>query len=304
MKFCEYPNQWSLFKNSGLARELGCETREDMYRALLNISPDCHLGIASMSVRHAYFDTNWNDIGCPYYDVYPKIIPMLTKLNLDIPGDQIKPPNGLENLLLRLPENTEHSLSRGDMKVKSIFMSFQKCSRSVGSLEKSPALVVGLDLGERDESGLLPMFTMRVFPIDERNIEESMNTLIDFQGECDGWVIPNDLIDDCVRLCLTVCLIGDNSEVLQPQVLTNDMTKYNIADEITKRKLIDKAKRRGKFGFSLGAGIEKAPHYRIPHKALIRVGEGRRQYKLIFRSGSLVHRNKVEQIPTGYLNEQ
>ena len=45
--------------------------------------------------------TGWVADHRPYYSVYPSIIPVLTRINLDIPASQIIPP--LRNLLIRLP---------------------------------------------------------------------------------------------------------------------------------------------------------------------------------------------------------
>lgn len=306
MKFYDHPNHWALFKNSGLADLIGAKTPEDMYFFLSTQSRSDHPGVASLSARHAWFDERWTNLGKPYYDVYPSIIPMLTNLNLDIPGNQITPPHGLKDLVLRLPE-CNHSLQNGSIKVRTLFISFQECSKAIGSEVRGPGLVVGLDLGERDSTCQIPMFTMRVFPTDDRSLEKTMKSLHDFTDECDGIKVPIELIDDCVRLCLTVCLLGDNEELVQPQVLNKDILKWNDADLEKRKSLIEKAKRRGKFGFSLGEelenkGSEKSPHYRRPHLAIVWTGQGRTTLKTVMRKGALVHRDKINKIPTGYLD--
>jgi hypothetical protein len=71
-------------------------------------------------------------------------------------------------------------------------------------------------------------------------------------------------------------------------------------NDATLSKLVEKAKRRGKFGFSLGKNIEVVPHIRRPHPALVWTGVGRSIPKIIMRAGSVVHRDKISQIPTGY----
>lgn len=306
MKFYDHPNHWSLFKSSGLAALIDAKLPTDMYRFLSTQSSVSHVGVASLSARHALFDERWTNLGKPYYDVYPSVIPMLTSLNLDIPGNQITPPHGLKDLVLRFPE-CDHQLQSGPVKIRTLFLSFQGCSKAVGSKEYGNGLVVGLDFGERDETCQIPMFTMRVFPIDERSLEETMKSLRDFTDECDGIKVPTELIDDCVRVCLTVCLLGNNQELVQPQILSKDLAKWGDADEEKRKALIEKAKRRGKFAFSLGADLEKSnseksPHYRRPHLTIVWTGHGRTTLKTVMRKGALVHRDKINQVPTGYLD--
>lgn len=301
MKFHEHPNSWALFKKSGLAEKVGIDTPEAMYDWLCGIS-DPNEPTNILGLRHAAFDREWHKLGCPYYDVYPSVIPMLTTLNLNIPGDQIRPPHSLRHLVLRLPEAGYHIEYNG-LIVRTVFLSFQTCARHQGSREIAPAVCVGIDIGERDITGFIPMFTMRTFPIDERPIEETMTSLRDYSSMTDGIKIPPELIDDCVRLALTTCLIGDNPELITPQVLRKDERKLDDADEERRKQLQDKAKRRGKFGFSLGAQIEKAPHFRRPHLATVWTGQGRKVPKVVMRKGSVVHREKIETVPTGYLGE-
>lgn len=296
MKFNEHPNSWSLFKKSGMANSLDAKTPEDMYRILM---VDMHGERNTLAMRHAAFDCAWRANSAPYYDVYPSVVPMLTALSLEIPGELIKPPQGIKNLVLRLPEGKE-CIKHNDLDVLTVFMSFQSCTRSVGSSEVVDGICIGIDIGERDETGYIPMFTMRVFPLDHRPIEEAMKCLRDHSSINDGIKVPGELIDECIRLCLTVCLIGDNQELIQPQVLSGDTHKLNWADEERRKQLVDKAKRRGKFAFSLGADIEKSPHFRRPHLATVWTGKGRKIPKIVMRKGSVVHRDKIEQIPTGY----
>jgi len=252
-------------------------------------------------MRHAEFDKAWHESGAPFYDVYPSVVPMLTSLNLEIPGKLIKQPHGLKNLVLRLPED-KNCIKYGELNVRTLFMSFQSCSEYVGSTKIVDGICIGIDIGEYTEEGM-PVFTIRVFPLDDRPIEETMKSLAEHSSFKDGHQVPEDLIDDCVRLALTVCLIGENPELIEPYVLNKDAQKFEQANEKRRLELIDRAKRRGKYGFSLGASIEKAPHFRRPHLATVWTGTGRTIPKIVMRKGSVVHRDKIEQIPTGYKDD-
>jgi hypothetical protein len=113
-----------------------------------------------------------------------------------------------------------------------------------------------------------------------------------------GVIFPDDVRRNCVRLVGTLCLLGDNHELIEPEVLEADQGKLDNGADI--KKLVDKAHRRGKFGWSIGKGIEMIPHYRRPHPALVWTGEGRTVPKIILRKGSIIHRDAVESIPTGF----
>lgn len=293
MQFNDYKNHFAIAKKMGLNHTMGIHTREDMYQALVpNASKD------PIGFRHIAFDRGWHAIGKPYYDIYPCIIPMLTKLSLAFPGTAISPPNGIQHLLLRLPTEP-HALYTDDLRVNCAFLSFQEVNRDIGTKQREQGLVVGLDVGEMIEE--LPVYTMRIFPLDERTVEETIFALATHKTTYLGIQVPTELILNTVRLALTVCLIGDNPEFLDRQVLSKDEAKLSLTKtNEEKEQLFDKAKRRGKWGFSLGKSIEVIPHFRRPHPCIVWVGHGRGIPKLVLRSGSFIHKNKLKQIPSGY----
>ena len=51
------------------------------------------------------------------------------------------------------------------------------------------------------------------------------------------------------------------------------------------RKYVDRARRRGKLGWNVGARIEVMPHYRRPHPALVWTGPGRAVPRIVMRKG-------------------
>ena len=117
--------------------------------------------------------------------------------------------------------------------------------------------------------------------------------------ENDIW-LPDALVANCVRLCCTLCLLDEDPEVISPDVFFDDRRDY---EETGGEKYVEKARRRGKVGWDIGRRIEKLPHYRRPHMALVWTGKGRKIRKVVPRKGSIVHRDKVEEIPSGFLGE-
>ena len=259
-------------------------TREDVVRVWFDESA------GSMERMHAGFDTLW--VGCrqPYYMIYPSLIPMLTRLSLDrVKGSSIQLPLGLPCLSVRFPIG--HELHN---EVRSMWISFIDLDpKAFGGTTRG--LCVGLDHGEMRYD--TPVHLIRWCPLSEGSIEESLDA--QEIPPMDGKLLDEKIVKDTIRLACTICLIGDDPSILEPEVLSKDKHRVN-QDNI--EKLVAKAKRRGKLGWSLGRSIEIIPHYRRPHPALVWTGVGRKVPKIILRSGSVVHREAVAAVPTGYLD--
>ena len=96
--------------------------------------------------------------------------------------------------------------------------------------------------------------------------------------------------------------MADDPQVVEPVVLRDDEDKYEKNPDPA---LVEKARRRGNYGWHVGKSIEVSPHVRAAcPAALYWTGEGRRVPKIRFRRGSIVHRKKLAEMPTGYLEEQ
>jgi hypothetical protein len=87
-----------------------------------------------------------------------------------------------------------------------------------------------------------------------------------------GLVLAEGLWQQLRRPYHQVCLLADDPEVITPDVLADDRDKYEASGD---RKYVEKARRRGKLGWNVGAKIEVMPHYRRPHPALVWTGHGR-----------------------------
>lgn len=354
MQFHDYPDAWSVFKKSGLCEQAGLKNRDDLYNFFSKIGDLNHNPLA---LRHYIFDKTWHEQECPYYNVYSSIIPILTKISLDIAGDSIvktfvdesfdeflpyweagahqrvnsqsssvdtifddlSRPDGfysddgiikeinkrsyLPHLLIRLPKESNEfkfNSNNEEVEVKTIFMSFQPVNQGVGN-ELGYGLVIGMDIGET--VGGMPTHTMKIFPLNCSSVEETIHKLPVHASMEEGTHVPERVISKCVKLCLTLRLIGDDPDLIQPDVLSKDRIRWKAGDEELKRRLEDKARRRGKNGFMIGSLLDSAgvsPHIRKPHLSLYWTGKGRKTPKILMRKGSVVHREKIEKIPTGY----
>jgi hypothetical protein len=237
-------------------------------------------------------ERTWEDARKPYYNVWPSIVPMLTRLNLDLDSGLIQLP--LPALCIRLPKQHNPLTFRWEdqpYEIRSILLS---------EINEGRGLSLLIDIGETMDNGLLvvPICTYRNFPRREGlTVEQSLASLgIGITAEM-GVQIPVTLIDDCVRLCCSLCLLENDPSVIEPDVLSKDRDKFETSGD---DRYVDKAHRRGKIGWNVGRRIEVAPHYRRPHMALVWTGVGRAVPKIVPRRGSVVHRELVEKVPSGF----
>ena len=257
-------------------------TRQDVVRALLDENT------GSMERAHADFDTVWEERRRPYYRIYPSLIPMLTRLDLDrVQGSSIKLPPGLSCLSVQFPVGHELHNEVRTMWLNIIAMDHGKLV--------SRGLSIGLDHGEVTYGS--PVYLIRWFELSEKSIEQSLSDLPIHASANEGKQLDDAIVKDAIRLACTLCLIGDDPNILEPEVLSKDRHRV---DQSNLENLVEKARRRGKLGWSLGRSLETIPHYRRPHPALVWTGVGRKIPKIIMRSGSVVHRDAVAAVPTGY----
>ena len=235
----------------------------------------------------------------PYYSVYPSIIPMLTRLNLDIDSGLVKIP--MEVLCIRLPKSHNpltFTFEDQRYEVRTVLMSETLVRDSLG-------MTLWMDYGEtmalpNSDGGTFefPVMTYRNFRC--RTGQTIEQDLVDLPVEPNsdiGVQIPIETQKDVVRLCCSLCLMQHDPEIISPDVLNADQEKYEKTKD---QKFIEKSHRRGKVGWIVGAKLEVIPHVRRPHPAIMWTGKGRAVPKVVFRKGSIVHRKAVEKLPSGF----
>ena len=238
-------------------------------------------------------EREWEQAHRPYYNVWPSIVAMLTRLNLDLDSSLIQLP--LPALCIRFPKQnnplTFHWKGE-EVQIRSMLM---------GTINDGKGLSILIDVGELMGDGRgfgVPIYTYRNFRREQGvTVEEALGELRS-DGLADlGVQIPNDLVTDCVRLCCSLCLLESDPTVISPDVLSKDRGKF---DDTGDQKFVDKAHRRGKVGWDVGRHMEVIPHYRRPHMTLVWTGTGRAVPRIVPRRGSVVHREVVEKVPSGF----
>jgi hypothetical protein len=238
----------------------------------------------------------WERNRRPYYCVYPAITPMLLKLNLAFDASLIKLPVPI--FAIRFPTTRPpitFQWNNEDWHVRSMLV-------GPTDLEENNSIVSGLviwvDTGEKmifPDGKECPVHTYINLPLRKgMSMEESLDALPVDASAREGMQFPSKARADCVRLAATLCLLENNPEIVEPDVLTADRDKYDATRD---QKFVDRAKRRGKVGWNVGRDIEVVPHMRRPHPAIVLTGHGRMIPKIIMRKGSLIHRKVTDALP-------
>ena len=237
-------------------------------------------------------ERDWEKARRPYYNMWPSIIPMLTRLNLDLDSDLIRLP--LPALCIRFPKDTAKNPLKFDWKGDEIAV---RCIL-LGEIDQGTGLSVQVDIGEVRPMGI-PVYTYRSFRRESGLTVEKSVAGLEAKGLLPeiGIQVPNSFVTDCIRLCCSLCLLENDPSIISPDVLADDRAKFESSGD---QKFVDKAHRRGKVGWDVGRHIEVIPHFRRPHMTLVWTGSGRAVPRIVPRRGSIVHREAVEKLPSGF----
>lgn len=249
-----------------LAKQSGYASEADLANAL-----DRTKSTDEAANLRAAAEFRWVSNRRPYYSVYPGIVDSLLKVKLDIPLDSLNWPIEKDiPILVRLAEDREG--------VRSVLCGI--CERgwyvSCYCVRDNQAYVYMGLIGDKCKT-----------------VEEDLEGLD--LGIMDGFS------RDSFRLAMAICLLGNDSEFVQPEVLTADQMKFGESKDL---KFVEKAKRRGKYGWTVGREVECLPHIRRPHFAVRWTGKGGAVPKVVPVKGSVVKRRAMSDVPTGYMDDE
>jgi len=185
-------------------------------------------------------------------------------------------------------------------RVESVIFGLQDVPNDHKSEELCKGLVVFYDVGERHDIGY-PVLASKFFPLrEDLTLQQACDLLPRHKSYFEGVIIPDFIMLNIIKLCACVALIDQDPDIFTADILVDDLNKWDQANQDERARLIEKAHRRGKKGWNVGKGLEVIPHYRRPHPAVVWTGKGRACAKIVLRKGSIVHRNKVASVPTGF----
>lgn len=316
MQFFDHFDTFSLFKkNRSSVPELSNPSWENFYD--ITIQSNIRAGDFS-----TYFcmklQKEWYQGEKPYYHIYPAIFPMVEKLKLDVPCNQLRLP--VRDLSVRFPSDVNHQYKIGNTVLHHFFCRHVTSEEFKESVAKFAELNPKFIMGENPDDGIFFFISSTELETKQKEthvsyfalplsgsvtVEESFVDRQPLAMYKSGNTVENDaetksFFSAVLRFCAAICLIGNDAELITPDVLAKDREKFNKANDEQKKLIIDRAVRRGKNGFLLGANLEMIPHYRRPHLALVWTGKGKKTPKIVMRKGSVVHREKIVEVPSGF----
>lgn len=101
-----------------------------------------------------------------------------------------------------------------------------------------------------------------------------------------------------VRLAMGVMLLAADPRYCEPVLLNRDRDK--LMNDSERQQALDRAKKRGNFGFDLGRDVEVSPHFRRPHFAIRWTGKGSAVPRLVPVKGAIINEGLITNVPTGY----
>lgn len=255
------------------------ETVEQFYQNFRKSFDHIHLDQRLTAIHHCESELRWHLQVRPYYKVYPSIIPALMKIKLDIECTSLDLPE--TSICLRFAEQKEPIVDGKRLQTMLIYYGkmFDKCN----------TLSIIVELGGR----LILMPPFRFWS------GRSLNFFTDLCEQSDKINgVTCAYAKPVVRIATTVLLLANDPQIIEAEVLARDHDKFI---ETNDPKYIAKARRRGVVGWSIGKEFESCPHYRRPHLALRHTGKGKTVPRIVPVKGTVVHREKITQVPTGYI---
>lgn len=333
MQFHEYHSHYNVMRHRDRnhpAVAKGAEAFYDEYLAMLNtavsVGGKAMVEFDPFTPMLMQLQREWHLAGRPYYNLWPSIIPALSKLKMDADSSFFKLP--LEQLLIRFPvhgnplswqddQGKTHSVrvvmaenvnlhDSGVRENKVLFYRGEPPANSKRGIAFwiDAGEVVDRDLQRPDDvAGHVHSLLYKHVVCEEgRSIEWSFDNIPVHGSASLGLQYPEWVVRDVARLVCTLCLMAEDKDLVEPIVLKADEDKFDRTGDLT---LVEKAKRRGNYGFNVGRDIEVTPHVRAASPAaLYWVGKGRKIPKIRFRRGTVVHRKRLASVPTGYLDEE
>tara|TARA_R110000803_G_scaffold10243_1_gene31549 strand:- start:56 stop:868 length:813 start_codon:yes stop_codon:yes gene_type:complete len=211
----------------------------------------------------------WQLSGKPYFEVYPKVIEGLRRTNLNVkPSD--------------IPKSILHDINHLCVKFPSGIMRYSYMLMTVtpSSYKGIHEIYIMASDGEA--------FT-EATATDEQPLTESIGS--DWADDMEEAAEYNNVM----KIAIGVMMLASDPDYIKPVLLKADENKTTPLEE-----RIERAKRRGVFGFTIGEEIERSPHFRRPHFAIRWTGKGGSIPKLVPVKGSVIGKELMTTVPTGF----
>lgn len=237
----------------------------------------------------------WHLEGRPYYNITPIAIDMFNKISLDVPIEYLRLP--YNSITINMPKGFElHGETRSGVDVVIESLMFSPSMKWLAAITSN---------GNRTQ-GYMPI------PLGNDGTDNKPVTIEQGCALALGWSGHdklNGLVEKLVRIAYSLCVIASDPEtdLLTPDVLANDRYEYDRCFEKGQydrcKQMIDRANRRGKVGWTVGANIEYTAHARRPYFGIRWKGSGEdKRPCLVPIKGCIVRKKSITDVPTGYLD--
>ncbi len=236
-------------------------------------------------------EEDWVEHERPYYNIWPVAVGLAESVKLELPFSAVEIP--FNAMVLRFA--CGHELKG----VSAAMIWWPKEGRKVFCPKGQDQVWIAGDIVTEDERIVLTRFTK---PDD---IVEDWFTGMEKTAPQADAIIGQELL----RLAVLVGLLAHDEDMITPVVLSKDQAKYDATSNPDKKQwLEDRAARRVGRGFDVGKKLheqkERAPHWRNPHLCLFWTGPGRTKPVIKMRSGAVIQKVSMADVPTGYLGPE
>lgn len=240
-------------------------------------------------------ERRWLKAKRPYYSIFPLALKSLLAMDLDIPAKLISLP--LPSLLVRFPAPQKIDIFKDGKTLINTFLVHQE--------QDGLRIVVDFDQYDSIKNKMKPQERF-AFKVNTQTNETITNSF--FKSNEKPWLSSSqqwvkglhDPVIYCLKIACSLCLLADDPDIIKPDVLNEHRRQF---DETKDQKYVERAHKRGKVGWLVGADWETCPHYRRPHLAIRWTEKGRTVPKIVNVRGTTVHRTKLSDVPTGYLDD-
>lgn len=232
-------------------------------------------------------EIGWINSGRPFFNLYPVVESAVVKTSLALQPSQIEKSiiHSLRTVCVKLSDQSDVARRFG---VRWFFIDLKDCTivdfdaKSTG--KPQPSFSVAYQTADFVYS-FVTMWNM-CFTEADSFLKKDKET--QEEAEC-RWAIA--------KIALGVMMLAADFDYIKPVLLKADEGKTTPLEE-----RIERAKRRGVFGFTIGEEIERCPHFRRPHFAIRWTGKGAEIPKLVPVKGAVVGKGKelLTRVPTGY----
>jgi hypothetical protein len=310
MQFHDYitlRNQMAKFGHNDGARQIGKSVTSDEFRRFfLSRAEELMQGARPGQDSYEVFDRlcavmgeqTWVDHQRPFYNVWPIVENLARDVKLELPFSAVEIP--FDSIVLRFtvghePCNIATAMLFWPKKWPNTPPQLNVLCYFPGTMDR---LTFRYNY-EPDESveSWLQRITLDSAKLDWRATERAYSN-------ANAAAAPL-----MVRLVVFIGLLANDEDMITPVVLARDRRQYeSTSDEEVKKWLEERARRKLGRGFDVGKRLQAerdaSPHWRNPHLCLFWTGSGRTKPVIRMRSGAVVQRVSMANVPTGYLGPE